>query len=504
MKAILFFLLLLFYFHSGNAQNWSSLSPENKTYFNNDRGYLRGIRIDSTKTIGGNTIFYPFLSARVRHNGQGIPFFGHVEDTIGGSWIGKEIINNQEGDFLHLNAWSDTLFIKGSSDIGDIWVLYNDTSSTYYTATIIEADTFTFNNNIDSFKKMSIQVYKDSLLDLTDSLSGLELLLSKNNGFIHALDFYLFPYPHYFENILYGPDYFFSISMGAASLANKAGLVFKRTNYIPPTGFAIYNYSVGDIFKTVFHNSNSFTNFNFEETRYITISSKIITDSSIIYNANYSSEKKWWGQQNSPAPQVSSGVLDFSVDNQLIFDTLIMPEERGQVNIYHYYQDDSSFCTRSPFYSLHNSVIEADGGINNHEPSRYRRSYKATLGEIGNDIYSFPATNTAIYLSYKGNSDKLCNSNNQTVGIKNLNQAALSEINLYPIPANDFVYISSNNTDFKPKLLSVYDASGRLRKEWTAKGKELSLDVTDLLPGIYLLKIIGQESVITRKFTISR
>lgn len=503
MKVILFFLLLLLYCPSGNAQTWSSLSPESKTYFTNNRGYLRGMRIDSSDTVNGNALFYPFRSARVRHHGENLPYFDHVEDTAGGSWMGKEIISNQDGDFLHLNAWSDTLVIKGSSNIGDTWLFYNDTSSTYYTATITEADTFTFNNNIDSFKKMSIQVYKDSLLDLTDSLSGMELLLSKNNGFIHALDFYLFPYPHYFENIQYGPDYYFSVSMRGASKADKAGLVFKRTNYIPPKGFAIYDYSVGDIFNTVHSRTNFGTSYDSEQKTTWKILAKQVTYSLITYTYKYDSEIKWSNGHNLPPPQYNSGIQNLQAVNQLIIDTLRMPEERGQVDIYYYYSEDSSYCMLSPFYSFHNSIIGEDGRINNHEPSRYSRAYKVKLGDVSSNTFTHPQTNESIHLSYWGNSDELCNFKNQTVGIQDFNQAAPSEINLYPIPANDLLYVSIN-TDFKPKLLSVYDASGRLRKEWTAKGKGLVLDVTDLLPGIYLIKIIGHNSVITRKFTISR
>ena len=90
-KVFLFTLLFSAYFCS--AQNYQCLQSGVKHYFINGNGYLRGIRIDTVKTVGSDIEYFPYKTFR----NSSLPL-----DTTNGSWLGGHVIQKTDGSFFSI------------------------------------------------------------------------------------------------------------------------------------------------------------------------------------------------------------------------------------------------------------------------------------------------------------------------------------------------------------------------------------------------------------------
>lgn len=86
-----------------------------------------------------------------------------------------------------------------------------------------------------------------------------------------------------------------------------------------------------------------------------------------------------------------------------------------------------------------------------------------------------------------------------TTGIKD-NQATVA-INVYPIPARDYIDIVSSSPIAR---LSLYNSNGQMVKDMKSGGLAERVSVGDLHPGIYIIEITTQGDVVRKKITISR
>ena len=84
------------------------------------------------------------------------------------------------------------------------------------------------------------------------------------------------------------------------------------------------------------------------------------------------------------------------------------------------------------------------------------------------------------------------------VGIDNIEQAA---VRLYPNPVDDIVRIQFDNVIAEVDRCELIDASGEVIKVFTIGGKttEQVFNVSDIKPGVYMLKVHTETSVIVKK-----
>src|ERR1043165_4364812 len=87
LKPVFFTFLLILACGPCYAQNYTCVQATAKHYFINGSGYLRGIRIDSTKMVNGDSVLFPFRTAR----GPVPNALPPPLDSNGGSWLGKTI-----------------------------------------------------------------------------------------------------------------------------------------------------------------------------------------------------------------------------------------------------------------------------------------------------------------------------------------------------------------------------------------------------------------------------
>ncbi|MBN2413985.1 T9SS type A sorting domain-containing protein, partial [candidate division KSB1 bacterium] len=79
----------------------------------------------------------------------------------------------------------------------------------------------------------------------------------------------------------------------------------------------------------------------------------------------------------------------------------------------------------------------------------------------------------------------------------------VSTLSVWPVPANDFLHIGYISEFNSASTLSIFDLKGRL--VYTEKmnlDNAIDLDVSDLSPGVYVLKLINSKESVIRKIII--
>ncbi len=382
MKYILLFVFAVLSFYVADAQLYSCVVPGQKHYFTNNLGYLRGIRIDSVKLIDGNTVYYPFKTARLPYQG----WTGRA-DTTGGSWLGKVLIETPGGYTRIPNLWGDTVTIKHGAAPGDPWVFYSDTTARYYQAEVIAMDTLTIDAVIDSVKIIGLAAMQAGSLLPDDSLTGLRFILSKAHGLIQTTDLFLFPYHKPGENH-YNTffDCHFYEANGGYELQG-ASLLFKKVDFMPADKFNIFDYRPGDIFYSSRNVAEaSSVNPISKENIKTMITSRADSDTMITYGTFQEINGTVYPQHGALYPVHTTNSNGLQVKAGLLIDTLYMPEEwRSRMPldvkrepVQHYFPEDSSYCTLSAKYVIRNSALH-DGYF---RPRNYGITCKNGFGVV--------------------------------------------------------------------------------------------------------------------------
>ena len=76
-----------------------------------------------------------------------------------------------------------------------------------------------------------------------------------------------------------------------------------------------------------------------------------------------------------------------------------------------------------------------------------------------------------------------------------------SEVQVYPNPADEQVTIIVPYNE-KPSTISFINLDGKTLKTLTISGSETSINVQDLKPGVYILRIESTENVVIKRLVI--
>jgi hypothetical protein len=103
-----------------------------------------------------------------------------------------------------------------------------------------------------------------------------------------------------------------------------------------------------------------------------------------------------------------------------------------------------------------------------------------------------------------GCKDTSCSTVSTITGIDKLKHSW--GIKVYPIPANNILFINSNNNKLEGSTIEVYDVTGReiVTQKITENSIPYSLDVSALNNGVYMLRITLGDEVKISRFTIAR
>jgi len=504
MKTLLSLLFLLFSVEA-SAQNYQCLQAGVKHYFINGNGYLRGIRIDSVKTSGDTVVYYPFHTPRGYYAPTG---YGSILDSTGGSWLGKRVLQLNDGTFLFDNLWKDTIVIKTQANVGDTWVFCRDTSTLYYQATLISMDTMTVLGILDSVKKILITALDTSGIVTTDLADSFEINLSKNNGFVQIFDLNTFPYHPPDSSYRSGLDYYLdaTVSMPGYPVPfdfstvygtpDKNNSLFTLTPFTYPTLEQLTQWNIGDAYEysicSPYIEISGTSCFYPNEYDMDTIKTKNTTATDINYG--YSG----WSCNSIPSSysysiSSKSGVLAF--DTTLIIDSILMPEEYKQYQCYYYMPMDTSFCMPGALYgiswgdrfgtlfgTMYSPVFEYAAGNLYKGSLGLLHSYSASAADWGFDV----GDQTLIYY-YRGGQQ--CGS--YTVPPLSVQTVSPNNFNIFPNPANDQLTIQTNNT--QPYTITLCNTIGQVIKTFQSNKQQETIDVSRLHAGLYYLSVIDEN-----------
>ncbi len=123
-------------------------------------------------------------------------------------------------------------------------------------------------------------------------------------------------------------------------------------------------------------------------------------------------------------------------------------------------------------------------------------SYTANAGYVGQDYFE--------YCLFDGLSLSktafVCLDVDNSIGIKDLNQRVV-EVTIFPNPAKDILNLRCLN---ELSNISLFSGEGKWIKNFEQRGRELSLDVSELNNGIYFLKSSLGGKIAVNRFNISK
>ncbi|MBC7915905.1 MAG: T9SS type A sorting domain-containing protein, partial [Pyrinomonadaceae bacterium] len=142
---------------------------------------------------------------------------------------------------------------------------------------------------------------------------------------------------------------------------------------------------------------------------------------------------------------------------------------------------------------VHHFDIYFDGSNLNWEVKSYEVNQKNSV--VSNASSASSGCKTILASSSENNllmlsGDDIANLSSEKLSA--VGQSINSKITLYPNPATDFVKISIPLSSISVKDISLFDINGRLQQlNYSEKmgENEFSMNVSNLLPGIYLVKI---------------
>ncbi len=178
-----------------HCQNYKSVVSGDTTYYAS-KGYfwpysntLRMIYISNSLDIGPDSMFYFYPTVRPTVNSL------WCLDTLGPTWFGEYLLRNNLGEEKYQNMFGDIILLKTLSNINDSWKIVTDSNSVEIWGTVIQQDTMTIDNQLDSIKSINLQAYINQTPQVHD-YNNRKIILSKNHGFVVTLDFFTFPYSY--------------------------------------------------------------------------------------------------------------------------------------------------------------------------------------------------------------------------------------------------------------------------------------------------------------------
>ena len=490
MKKLLL-LILLFGSLMSSAQNYQCLQSGVLHYFINGNGYLRAIKIDSITTLPDTAIFYPFHTPRGSYIDT--PYITPTLDTNGGSWLGKKVLQLTDGSFIFDNYWGNAVTIKSHAMVGDNWILYSDSSSLYYKAQVTSIDTMNVLGVPDSIKRILITAHNPSGIMTADPLDSMEILLSKNHGFVQVLDLYTFPYHKPDSSYRVGLDFFLDRSTlhynqigGYSGYApDKNITLFKLVDFINPNDVQLHSWNVGDITERD-HQLGMFWYSCTDNYSIDTIVSKTVSPHQISYWQVGSRFSK-----NPPSPQTFvSANTTFYDTNYSIVEFGHIPEHQFNTGRYvFYFPDDTSSCRHSPAYWVRPGGYFI-GGLGG---SWQMYIYKLGIGMTIYDYSDGDPTYETDDIIYSNSAGIKCGHMTWPLFVEDIN-TAVSAITIAPNPATDQLSITASGTIYQITITNVLG-----QQIFCNNYNSLSahIDISDLRPGLYFARING---VIVKNF----
>ncbi|MFZ4455848.1 MAG: T9SS type A sorting domain-containing protein [Bacteroidales bacterium] len=436
-------------------------------YGNTDLNKYVGLRIDSVKQIGSDSLFYPNI-----HLQQKGSYY-----RIDGSWIGKRVVVKANGDNFIINSENDSILIKTQSVLKDSWIVYKKNNVMKITAEVTGIEKKSFLDMEDSVKTITFHVYDASMQPMPNQFEGSQIKISKNFGLIESLPFYAFP------NV---------ISDNQVLHCSLSGMTNPKVGVQNLTAEDIFDFQVGDEFHTVYAKGVSLGFANKDSVMTI---NRILERSSIGNNITYKIDVNERHYQLDWSTQVITNVVKqdtISIDPfNIKFSTLpgeikVITESENVQSVNMYADNSKSF--RSMYLVNSGSGNWSEAIVTNDMTCSDNVYYKGYGGPYYNCKGSFTYENRSLIYSKKGGVEtgtKLVISSIPTVYIENSLKIS-STIGCKELTAK----IASSEL---PARLEVLSVSGTVVFGKSIDTESSTISLQSLPAGAYLYRVRGDN-----------
>ncbi|NPA44996.1 MAG: S8 family serine peptidase [Chlorobi bacterium] len=265
--------------------------------------------------------------------------------------------------------------------------------------------------------------------------------------------------------------------------------------------FPEYIVNVGDIIKykiIAFDNATETHITSFPETDYFefTITDRIsFEQNQFSHNWNFSGNENWFitsSEAEDGSFCIQSGNIKDDENSTISINFTAL--ETGEISFYKKVscEDDETF----------NDWDYLKFSIDNNEAERWD-------GEIdwSKETYTIPAGEHTIswsyikdYIASEGEDCAWIDNITLPKGIANVKVITKNRTQIFPNPANDFIYINAD----KNSRIEIYNNNGKLVKLIKSYQENENINISDFKSGIYICKIITDNNVNFSKFVVSK
>jgi len=461
-----------------NAQDYQTITSNRIAYFENQNHHVNCIRIDSVKQTS-DSILYSFAVIQPYSDGCFSPYIA--------SWIGKSVTIKNNGLNQFVNKENDTITINTLAGLNDSWTAYRVSGSLFIEASVIKYDTMTFLGICDSVKTIGFQSYDadTNLLDI--DVNEMQLIISKNYGFVKMLNFYLFP------------DYEVNYTGDQLKEYTLVGLSNPQTGIQNLTWFNVYDFQVGDELHILQESDYWYDTYN----GYSIVNKaiyKYLERNNYADSITYCYSRK---QSISSTTYDSSSFVFFddTLTSVILPDSLfdLLPGEPvvDDYRVYSYTMSNESVLSKIRLSATESYVLSEDSCWQFILADGCLSDYQYLKG-LGGPYYScsdgFGMGGYAKKLVYYKKGDTTWGNPLTVNGISDTE--VQHPITIYPNPANRNINIIVEDNSCCDYTVYFYDIKGRLIKTKHFDTDRSTIDIGDLSKGVYLLKIADQNEVI--------
>lgn len=465
------------------CQNYQTVHSDRIVFFEGNayNNSVRCIRVDSTKKVDGDSVFYPNPSILELN-------YWCLSPTVA-SWIGKKIIVNSDFNiFFNLNG--DSIKIKNNAKLNESWIAYKLIDSMFIVAKIKSIDTLTFSGLLDSVKTIIFQAYSKDSIVIKHVINSKTISISKNYGFIKTLSFFMFP------------TFITSYYNQYDTVYNLIGFTNPRTGITNLTKKEVYNFDVGDEIHEVYQITCALRQDCKNTTtktirRYLKKETK---GDSIIYKVEIKQNKFI----ESPDENSTSYLIDtinFVVKSDSIFDKLPGEPiyEYPMAYLYNMYVSENGIRTKVKQSEVDWIVYQDDNCWQSYIVDGCFPAYEYIEG-IGGPYYwcegwFFEEEKNEVVYYKKGETvwgTPLVITDIIDTEIKN-------SVTIYPNPCDHILNIKVS-TENLPCHFTLFDNSGKLLEEFSLHDEYITINVEKYSNGFYFYRIINKKnSVINGK-----
>lgn len=453
---------------AGYSQNYECIKPSQIQYFTNSAGYIRAIRIDSVKTLGSDTILYPFKTYRGRYLGINNKPPHPQLDSNGGCWIGGRVVKKPGGIYYFENKDNTNLVINSQAVLNEKWAFYSLTPQPWkYEAEVTSIDTMTIAGVLDSVKTITIVNQ-----GFPHPPGSAKILLSKEHGFVEIFDLYLFPAMYIWSSR--GNDFYNDF------IPDPKGQ-FVQTEVKGMYNNDYFDFGINDTFQKVTGNVQGYITYTWVVKSIDTVNGakRVISDFYI--------DKQQYADT-------------FLADTNLYFHAIPEDSRYAQSFFLYYVSDTNTYCSTSPMIKYKRGALNNGVYAENIQTSLDSRSYKWSkvgLGEVsGYQASAMGSASKTTEMSYYSIGGVRCGIVAWPSSIWDKKQERGYKV--YPIPANDALTVKFTETE-STYAVSLTSISGKLVYAHQNCRGTVGIDVRNTSPGIYILTVQDDGGNINRQ-----